>query len=156
MTLFTAMMPPHRDDVNPPVPTIPGHHYKDIHLNGEAQAHMGDIYHVYGQGGVEIDDEEDGILNDGSRSMLKMLKSHVNHNASYNSCERKQEGASICIPGTREQVLAKIQSWTECQGPPVLWLYGPASSGKSTIAQTIAEQCDKTDPKTLAFSYFFS
>ncbi|KIJ38138.1 hypothetical protein M422DRAFT_176985 [Sphaerobolus stellatus SS14] len=88
-------------------------------------------------------------------SALDILEPHINKNASYNSSEREQEGASICQPGTRERILTKIQRWTAGEGPPVLWLYGPAGTGKSTIAQTIAEQCDK-DPKNLAFSYFFS
>ncbi|KIJ27748.1 hypothetical protein M422DRAFT_94294, partial [Sphaerobolus stellatus SS14] len=57
-----------------------------------------------------------------------------------------------CQPGTRERILTKIQEWIAGEGPSVLWLYGPAGAGKSTIAQTIAEQCDER--KNLAFSYF--
>ncbi|KAF8227391.1 hypothetical protein L208DRAFT_1029019, partial [Tricholoma matsutake] len=39
-------------------------------------------------------------------------------------------------------------------GYPVCWLEGPAGSGKSTIAHTIAKQCDGDN--RLAFSFFFS
>jgi predicted ATPase len=37
---------------------------------------------------------------------------------------------------------------------PICWLKGSAGSGKSTIAQTIAQRCDES--KRLAFSFFFS
>ncbi|KAF7967624.1 hypothetical protein HWV62_33641 [Athelia sp. TMB] len=47
----------------------------------------------------------------------------------------------LCLPGTRMDVLRLIQDWvnnrtsSEC----VLWLYGLAGSGKSTIAATLAQ-----------------
>ncbi|KIJ48100.1 hypothetical protein M422DRAFT_28571, partial [Sphaerobolus stellatus SS14] len=112
--------------------------------------HFGNAYY-YGTEttrGGETDDQED------ARYVLNKLEPYINNNASYNSYEREQEGASICQPGTRERILTKIKEWIAEEGPPVLWLYGPAGAGKSTIAQTIAEQCH--DRKNLAFSYFFS
>ncbi|KIJ38103.1 hypothetical protein M422DRAFT_33449 [Sphaerobolus stellatus SS14] len=115
-----------------------GNYYSNIHIS-EGKHYLGNFYAQ----------EKD------ARSALELLKPHINENVSYNSSEREQEGASICQPGTRERILTKIQKWTAGEGPPVLWLYGPAGAGKSTIAQTIAEQCDK-GPKNLAFSYFFS
>ena len=64
-----------------------------------------------------------------------------------NGCRRAQ-GAEYrhgnrggCLKGTRENVLNEIERWTEdCDGPPVFWLNGLAGTGKSTIAQTIAER----------------
>src|SRR6201996_5458939 len=91
-----------------------------------------------------------------SESVLSILEPYVNHNASYNSAEREAEEATICHPGTRTRVLNQIQSWVRGDGPSTMWLYGPAGAGKSTIAYTIAEQCDKQSPRSLAFSYFFS
>jgi len=47
-----------------------------------------------------------------------------------------------CYPNTRQNVIAFIANWlseTTPHGKPVLWLYGLAGSGKSTIATTIAE-----------------
>ena len=45
-----------------------------------------------------------------------------------------------CLSGTREAILDKIESWTkDFDDPPVYWLNGLAGTGKSTIAQTIAE-----------------
>src|SRR6201996_3343536 len=91
-----------------------------------------------------------------SESALKILEPYVNHNAAYNSAEREREEATICQPGTRTRVLNQIRSWVRCDGPSTLWLYGPAGAGKSTIAYTVAEQCDQQSPRSLAFSYFFS
>ena len=46
-----------------------------------------------------------------------------------------------CLKGTRGAVLDEIESWTSnFDKPPVFWLNGLAGTGKSTIAQTIAER----------------
>ncbi|KIJ47835.1 hypothetical protein M422DRAFT_248416 [Sphaerobolus stellatus SS14] len=145
-------MPPRRThNANPPLSTPPGNYYENIRVDG-GQNHLGDAYYVpYGTEttrGGETNDQED------ARYVLNKLEPYINKNASYNSYEREQQGTSICQPGTRGRILAKIEEWITGEGPPVLWLYGPAGAGKSTIAQTIAEQCD--DRKNLAFSYFFS
>ena len=64
-----------------------------------------------------------------------------------NNCRRAQ-GAEYChgnrrgcLKGTREIVLNEIGSWTKDPSKsPVFWLNGLAGTGKSTIAQTIAER----------------
>ena len=46
-----------------------------------------------------------------------------------------------CLKGTREDVLDKIEGWTEdFEESPIFWLNGIAGTGKSAIAQTIAER----------------
>ena len=46
-----------------------------------------------------------------------------------------------CLKGTRSAVLDEIELWTrDFDKPPVYWLNGLAGTGKSTIAQTIAER----------------
>ena len=63
-----------------------------------------------------------------------------------NNC-RRARGAAYqhgnrrgCLRGTREGVLNEIESWTkDFNKSPVFWLNGLAGTGKSTIAQTIAE-----------------
>jgi len=63
-----------------------------------------------------------------------------------NNC-RRARGAAYehgnrrgCLRGTREAVLNEIESWTkDFDKSPVFWLNGLAGTGKSTIAQTIAE-----------------
>ena len=64
-----------------------------------------------------------------------------------NNCRRAQ-GAEYChgnrrgcLKGTRETVLTEIESWAkDFNKSPVFWLNGLAGTGKSTIAQTIAER----------------
>ncbi|KAJ7588435.1 hypothetical protein C8J56DRAFT_68868 [Mycena floridula] len=84
----------------------------------------------------------------------KSLNDLVRHDAGYNSHEREQEEASVCAPETRKEVLAELDKWAQGHGDPVCWLYAPAGAGKSTIAHTVALDCDKM--KCLGFSYFFS
>ena len=51
---------------------------------------------------------------------------------------RDQQG---CLKGTRESVLDEIEHWAEeFDKSPVFWLNGLAGTGKSTIAQTVAER----------------
>jgi len=46
-----------------------------------------------------------------------------------------------CLTGTREAILDEIESWAkDFDMSPVYWLNGLAGTGKSTIAQTIAER----------------
>ena len=64
-----------------------------------------------------------------------------------NNCRRAQ-GAEYrhgdrrgCLKGTRNTVLNEIESWAkDSKQYPIFWLNGLAGTGKSTIAQTIAEQ----------------
>jgi hypothetical protein len=64
-----------------------------------------------------------------------------------NSC-RRAKGADFrhgdrqgCLKGTRKAVLDEIELWTKDSNKlPVYWLNGLAGTGKSTIAQTIAER----------------
>jgi len=88
-------------------------------------------------------------------SLFDILEKHVAFNAAYNSGEREAENASTCLEGTREDVIRKISAWVQGNTDlPICWLQGPAGSGKSTVAHTIAKQCD--DNQKLAFSFFFS
>jgi len=61
-----------------------------------------------------------------------------------------------CHPNTRLTVLDKIVKWVRLEENTnfqVLWVYGPAGSGKSAIAHTIAELCEYTQ---LLAAFFFS
>ncbi|KDR74743.1 hypothetical protein GALMADRAFT_29274, partial [Galerina marginata CBS 339.88] len=64
-----------------------------------------------------------------------------------------------CHPNTRVTVLNKIMDWIHGADPEtrnalIMWLYGPAGSGKSAIARSIAELC--ASEGILVASYFFS
>jgi NACHT domain len=92
-------------------------------------------------------------------SLFNTLEPYINKNAAYDSREREDEQASICKEHTREKVLIAITAWAERRnGHPVCWLVGPAGSGKSTIAHTIAKRYDRVENgcNRLAFSFFFS
>ena len=48
-----------------------------------------------------------------------------------------------CLEGTREEILKEISDWinnVEKDAPRIFWLHGPAGTGKSSIAHTIAHQ----------------
>ncbi|KAF8987844.1 hypothetical protein BDQ17DRAFT_1258173, partial [Cyathus striatus] len=61
-----------------------------------------------------------------------------------------------CHPETRTAVINDIMSWVDSKNSKekIMWLRGPAGAGKSTIAQTVAEKCDKENK--LVSSFFFS
>jgi hypothetical protein len=60
-----------------------------------------------------------------------------------------------CLKGTRRSVLDEIELWArDPKRPPVYWLNGLAGTGKSTIAQTIAERMFADD--RLGGSFFCS
>ncbi|KAF9646204.1 WD40 repeat-like protein [Thelephora ganbajun] len=55
--------------------------------------------------------------------------------------EYRHGGRRGCLKGTRTAVLDEIELWTrDFRKPSVYWLNGLAGTGKSTIAQTIAER----------------
>ncbi|CAA7262179.1 unnamed protein product [Cyclocybe aegerita] len=88
------------------------------------------------------------------REGLRTLREHVAPGAAHNSAERYDPPK--CHPQTRKAVIRKIMDWIQDTDKlsRFLWLYGPAGSGKSAIAQTTAELCQKL--KLLAASFFFS
>jgi len=66
--------------------------------------------------------------------------------ATYNSLERQRLDAPKCHPNTRIAVLNKLISWINREmdfNTLILWLYGAAGAGKSAIAHTLAERCEK-------------
>ncbi|KAJ8084815.1 hypothetical protein PM082_003592 [Marasmius tenuissimus] len=60
-----------------------------------------------------------------------------------------------CLPGTRDEVIRIIRNWISMkeQACPIFWLSGAAGVGKSAIAMTVAEACEKEE--TLVSSFFF-
>jgi hypothetical protein len=59
-----------------------------------------------------------------------------------------------CLDGTRKELIMKIKQWIDGDPDhPICWLYGPAGSGKSAVAQTVGEYCDSNNQ--LAASFFF-
>ena len=65
----------------------------------------------------------------------------LNSFPSAQRAEYRHGGRKGCLKGTRETVLDEIELWARDPDElPVYWLNGLAGTGKSTIAQTIAER----------------
>ncbi|TFK69878.1 hypothetical protein BDN72DRAFT_943696, partial [Pluteus cervinus] len=47
-----------------------------------------------------------------------------------------------CLDNTRVSFLADIKDWASDKEQPIVWLYGSAGTGKSTIAATVAQQLE--------------
>ncbi|TEB24067.1 hypothetical protein FA13DRAFT_1797601 [Coprinellus micaceus] len=89
---------------------------------------------------------------------LKGLLRQVAHGAVHDSAERGLD-VPKCHPETRTAVQRDIMGWIrhghqEDSPKKILWLSGPAGSGKTAIAGTIADECSKRG--LLAASFFFS
>jgi len=77
--------------------------------------------------------------------------------ATYNSLERQRLDAPKCHPNTRVAVMNKLISWIKGEthsAALIMWLYGAAGAGKSAIAHTLAETCEK-DGLLLATFFFW-
>ncbi|KAF5326976.1 hypothetical protein D9619_004104 [Psilocybe cf. subviscida] len=87
---------------------------------------------------------------------LECLYRKVAHNAILNAGGRADEVR--CFPGTREEVLAKIEGWIDTKEynheRRIFWLSGPAGAGKSAIVQTVAEQCIARHLPIINFFFF--
>jgi len=85
---------------------------------------------------------------------MELLHEHIAPGAFHNSDERYDPPK--CHPHTRRAVLKKIMDWVKDPNKVALflWLYGPAGSGKSAIAQTIADLLEELG--LLAAAFFFS
>ncbi|TEB22940.1 hypothetical protein FA13DRAFT_1778500 [Coprinellus micaceus] len=93
-----------------------------------------------------------------SIELLDRLLRQVAHGAVHDSAERGLD-VPKCHPETRTAVQRDIMGWIrhgqqEDSPKKTLWLSGPAGSGKTAIAGTIADECSKRG--LLAASFFFS
>ena len=88
------------------------------------------------------------------RSGQRLLAEAASPNASHNSGHLSDPPK--CHPNTRVAVQNKIKNWIQRKedvDSPIMWLYGGAGAGKSTIARTIAEWCE--EERILLSSFFF-
>jgi len=77
---------------------------------------------------------------------LRTLGENSAMGATYNSLERQRLDAPKCHPKTRVAVINRLISWAKGEidfETLILWLYGAAGAGKSAIAQSLAEICEK-------------
>ncbi|KAF8171092.1 hypothetical protein BJ912DRAFT_129255 [Pholiota molesta] len=85
---------------------------------------------------------------------LKLLLDNISVGAFHDAAERGDPPR--CYPRTRTAIRSEIMEWIKAPNALrklILWMHGPAGSGKTAIAQSIAEECKKKG--LLAASFFF-
>ncbi|KDR84244.1 hypothetical protein GALMADRAFT_111471 [Galerina marginata CBS 339.88] len=84
---------------------------------------------------------------------LRRLEEHVSAGALHNSGEVSDQPK--CHPGTRVAILQHLLAWATAltYTYPIIWLHGPAGSGKSSILRAIAQML--SDQGLLIASFFF-
>ncbi|KAK1215680.1 hypothetical protein PQX77_021685 [Marasmius sp. AFHP31] len=89
----------------------------------------------------------------GTGSFDLLVRKTAGVGASHNAEQQFERGN--CLPGTRVESIRLIYDWrsSKHQEHPICWLSGPAGVGKSAIAMTVAQDCEKEG--LLASSYFF-
>ncbi|KLO10635.1 hypothetical protein SCHPADRAFT_999452 [Schizopora paradoxa] len=104
----------------------------------------------------KCDSELTQVLNDMIQSSAtldsRLLESYE---ATYDNV-RYVKSTEGCFPGTRAASLEEIQEWvmaSDAKAPNFYWLSGPAKTGKSTIALSIADWAEEKG--FLAGSFFF-
>ncbi|KAJ2928324.1 hypothetical protein H1R20_g8771, partial [Candolleomyces eurysporus] len=115
--------------------------------------------------GIAVYKIVNALQNDLRRSLGKDL--HVSRIADHKYYLREKEQEKlrreVCTTGTRVPILKNIVKWVNDmspQTPSIYWLFGPAGSGKSSIAYTIARRFELTgdvdDTITLGGNFFCS
>jgi len=86
---------------------------------------------------------------------MDVLRTNISTSAMLDSAERFD--APRCHEGTRQAIIQRLMEWVESAGAtkPILWLFGAAGAGKSSIAHTFAELLKQTLGVAPA-SFFFS
>ena len=86
--------------------------------------------------------------------MFDVLAPDFVQDALYNSEKRRSEHAVVCQEATRTSVLNAIRAWADSAASTnqICWLSGPAGTGKTTVAHTIAAEYDQRG--RLAASFF--
>ncbi|KAJ3539495.1 hypothetical protein NMY22_g4713 [Coprinellus aureogranulatus] len=122
------------------------------------EAHIRNVAGEYHDYSTNVGNYVNIVASPSTTSALDRLLERVAPGALHDSAERGAD-APKCHPETRTAVQKEIMSWIkhgEQDGSPkkILWLSGPAGSGKTAIAGTIADECYREG--LLAASFFFS
>ncbi|TEB40230.1 hypothetical protein FA13DRAFT_1680241 [Coprinellus micaceus] len=122
----------------------------DISRHDSSSRHYGDNHQYNNRyyGGTNI-----APMPPPNRHPQDRLEEYVSKGAAHNSLERGID-APKCHPETREAVQENILSHIARGEEKVLWLSGPAGSGKSAIMGSIADECHARG--SLAGSFFIS
>ncbi|KAF8194541.1 hypothetical protein BJ912DRAFT_175686 [Pholiota molesta] len=96
-----------------------------------------------------------GNTGSSERNGLRRLLDNISEGAFHDAAE--QGDPPKCHPHTRVAIRAEIMRWIsapEARCKFIIWMYGPAGSGKTAIGHSIAEECMQNG--LLAASFFFS
>ncbi|KAK1225532.1 hypothetical protein PQX77_011521 [Marasmius sp. AFHP31] len=76
--------------------------------------------------------------------------------ASHNAEQQFERGG--CLPGTRVEAIREIHDWRSSreEDRPICWLSGAVGVGKSAIAMTVAQECEKASALVSSFFFFRS
>ncbi|KAF8974244.1 hypothetical protein BDZ97DRAFT_5584 [Flammula alnicola] len=98
--------------------------------------------------------EQTSVVEKNGLAGLQILSHNITHGATHDSAER--EPPPRCHPETRKAVVSDIIEWVNdsSRASNILWLHGPAGIGKTAIAQTVCELCQRNGQ--LGGSFFFS
>ncbi|KAF9443367.1 hypothetical protein P691DRAFT_416983 [Macrolepiota fuliginosa MF-IS2] len=85
---------------------------------------------------------------------LEHLEPYTEPGAAMDSSAR--DPPPKCHPGTRLRISGKLEAWLDALEREwnMMWLHGPAGTGKSAVAQTFAEHCSERG--RLGAAFFFS
>ncbi|KAF7426076.1 hypothetical protein PC9H_008442 [Pleurotus ostreatus] len=90
-----------------------------------------------------------------NRALANNIKSLPHVGAAYDSNNAINRKRTMCLPGTRIDILKEIGRWAVTSNErPIYLLTGHAGFGKSTVARTVAERTDAFH--ILGASFFFS
>ncbi|KAL0056844.1 hypothetical protein AAF712_016543 [Marasmius tenuissimus] len=67
-----------------------------------------------------------------------------------------QFSRGACLKGTRTRVLGEIDEWVKGKFSPICWVSGAAGVGKSAIALSAAQDCEKSGRLVSSFFFFRS
>ncbi|KAF8966747.1 hypothetical protein BDZ97DRAFT_2073922 [Flammula alnicola] len=89
-----------------------------------------------------------------SQNGLDLLLKRSTLAARLDSKERNDPAR--CHPNTRAAVIREVMDWirSEDPSPSMMWMRGPAGAGKTALAQSIGELCQKEEERVASF--FFS
>ncbi|KAF9645847.1 hypothetical protein BDM02DRAFT_3262668 [Thelephora ganbajun] len=111
---------------------------KHTQYNGEVYGFLEDLREaIFGYQMVQ----QMAMHDQGCKSIKQAEAAVLNDFPSAKAAEYRHGDRKGCLKGTRGAVLDEIELWArDSDKPPVYWLNGLAGTGKSTIAQTVAER----------------
>ncbi|PYH28219.1 NACHT and WD40 domain protein [Aspergillus neoniger CBS 115656] len=81
-----------------------------------------------------------------------LLNLHIAEGAFYNSFANRH--MDYCLPNTRSEFFSQVSEWIKSSNKSIFWVNGMAGTGKSTIARTVARDCESQG--LLGATFFFN